>query len=276
VTLFQGKKNRQRESMNCFSVDLRRTRQGYDNQKEENLITATGLYLQVHSLKGSLHETIIWANYEDLQSHCHPWRTNIRVTRGVTTLENHYNRAGCPLRTKSCNTLVKWSGYDQRKENKAMLDEQNYGEKEHLEGRKDQCNMETPHTQSQQCLCNTTTAPTADPLYRADSLPESKQPCGSKQGRETNAEKIWFALKEKNQHQPMIHGWHGKSIAGNKAAPLTVHLLLHLFTLYECMTAHHSSDLLTPQSDNLQRKTNPGKNPIAPPCMHTMAGSEVF
>jgi hypothetical protein len=198
VTLFQGKKNRQRESMNCFSVDLRRTRQGYDNQKEENLITATGLYLQVHSLKGSLHETIIWANYEDLQSHCHPWRTNIRVTRGVTMLENHYNRAGCPLRTKSCDTLVKWSGYDQRKENKAMLDEQNYGEKERLEGRKDQCNMETPHTQSQQRLCNTTTAPTADPLYRADSLLESKQPCGSKQGRETNAEKIWFALKEKN------------------------------------------------------------------------------
>jgi hypothetical protein len=45
VTLFQGKKNRQKESMNCFSVDLRRMRQGHDNQKEGNLITATGLYV---------------------------------------------------------------------------------------------------------------------------------------------------------------------------------------------------------------------------------------
>jgi hypothetical protein len=31
--------------MNYFSVDLRRTRQSHDNQKEENLITATRLYL---------------------------------------------------------------------------------------------------------------------------------------------------------------------------------------------------------------------------------------
>jgi hypothetical protein len=45
TTLFQGKKNRQKGSMNYFSVDLRRTRQSHDNQKEENLITATRLYL---------------------------------------------------------------------------------------------------------------------------------------------------------------------------------------------------------------------------------------
>jgi hypothetical protein len=221
---------------------------------------------------------IIWVNYADLQSHRHPWRTNIRVTWGVTTLENHYNRAGCPLRTKSCNALVKWSSYKQRKQNKTMLNKQNCGEKEHLEGRKDQCNEEnikTPQTQSQRCLCNTTTASIADPLYRTDSLPESKQPRGSKQGGVTDAKKIQFALKEKNQCQLIIYGQHGKSIIGNKAAPLIVHLLLHLFTLYEHMTTHHPSDLLTLQCDDLQRKTNLGKNPTAPPHMHTVTANVV-
>jgi hypothetical protein len=116
---------------------------------------------------------IIWANYADLQSHCHPQKTNTRVTQGVITLENHYDRAGCPLRTKSCNALVKQLDYDQGKENDAMLDKQNYGEKEHSEERKDQHNMEnveTPHTQSQQFLHNATATPTADPLCKTDSF----------------------------------------------------------------------------------------------------------
>jgi hypothetical protein len=90
-------------------------------------------------------------NNADLQSHHHPWRTDTRVTWDVTALGNHYNRAGCPLRTKNCDALIKQSGYDQGRENNAMLDEQNYGRREHLKEKKDQHNkenMEMPHTQS--------------------------------------------------------------------------------------------------------------------------------
>jgi hypothetical protein len=44
MTLFQGKRNRQKISMNCFSADLRRTRQGRDDQEEENLMIVIRLY----------------------------------------------------------------------------------------------------------------------------------------------------------------------------------------------------------------------------------------
>jgi hypothetical protein len=279
MTLFQGRKNRQKGSMNCFPAGLRRTRQGHNDQEEENPMKAARLYFQVHSLKGSLHEMIIWVNYTDLQSHCHPWRTDTRVTWHVTILENHHDRAGCPLEAKSCNAPIKQLDYDQRKENNTMLDKPNYGEREHSEERKDQHNiesMEIPHTQSQQCLRNATATLTAGSLCRTDSLLESKQPHGNTQEGETGAVKIWFALKERNQCQPMVYGWYDKSIIGNKAAPLIVHLFLHIFTLYERMTNHHSSDLLTPQPDNLQWKTNPGKVPTALLQMHTIVSSKVF
>jgi hypothetical protein len=72
--------------------------------------------------------------------------------------------------------LIKRLGYDQGEENNAMLDEQNYGRREHLEEKKDQHNMEMLCAQSQRCLCNATATLTADPLCRTDSLPESEQP----------------------------------------------------------------------------------------------------
>jgi hypothetical protein len=90
-------------------------------------------------------------NYADLQSHCCPPRTDTRVKQGVTILEDHHDRAGCPLRTKSCDALVKWLNYNQGKENDIMLDEQNYGREEYSRGKKDQYdmeNVETPHNQS--------------------------------------------------------------------------------------------------------------------------------
>jgi hypothetical protein len=147
-------------------------------------------------------------------SHCCPQRTDTRVTWDVTILENHYDRAGCPLRMKNCNALVKWSGYDQGKENKAMPDEQNHGRKEHSEGKKDQYNMKnTEMPRTQQCLCNATATPTADPLCRTDPLPESEQPHGNTEEGETGAVKIWFTVRD--QRQPVIYGWHGKSITGN-------------------------------------------------------------
>jgi|HubBroStandDraft_3_1064219.scaffolds.fasta_scaffold296145_1 hypothetical protein len=121
-----------------------------------------------------------------------------------------------------------------------------------------------------------TTAPIADPLYRTNSLLEIEQPHGSKQEGETGAEKIQFALKETNQCWPMIYGQQGESIIGNKAVPLIVHLLLHLFTPYGRMAAHCSSDLFTPQPDNSQWKTNSGKDSTALSCTHTMADSDVF
>jgi hypothetical protein len=52
MALFREEKNRQERSMNHFSVDLRRTRQGHDNQKEENLTTATGLSPALRRSKG--------------------------------------------------------------------------------------------------------------------------------------------------------------------------------------------------------------------------------
>jgi hypothetical protein len=121
ATLFQGKKNRQKRSIDYFSVALKRAGQSYDDQKKENLITTTRLYFWLHSLEGSLHETITWVNYAGLQSHCCPQRTNTRVTWDVTILEDHYNRAECPLRTKSCDALVKWLDYDQEKERMPCL-----------------------------------------------------------------------------------------------------------------------------------------------------------
>jgi hypothetical protein len=165
-------------------------------------------------------------------------------------LENHYDRAGCPFRTKSCNALVKWSDYDQEKENDAILDKQNYAGKEYSEGRKDQHNphmenMETPHTQ--RCPHNTTATLTADLLCKTGSSQESKQPCGNTQEGKTGTTEARFALKEINQHQPMVYGGRSESIIGNKGVPLIVCLLLHLFTLYKCMTAYHFSDPFTPQ-----------------------------
>jgi hypothetical protein len=148
-----------------------------------------------------------------LQSHCHPQRTNTRVTQGVNTLENHYDRAGCPLRTKSCNALVKWSDYDQGKGNDAMLDKQNHGEKEHLEERKDRHNkknIETPYTQSQQCLYDATATPTADLLCRTDSLQESKQPHGNTQEGETGTVKTQLTLRRTDQRQPMVYSGQSK------------------------------------------------------------------
>jgi hypothetical protein len=136
--------------------------------------------------------------------------------------------------------------------------------------------MKILHAQSQQYSRDTTTASTIGPLYGTDSLPESERPRGRKPGGETDAEKIQFALKRKNQRQPIIHGQYGESIIGDKAALLIVHLLLHLFTLYERMTAHHSSDLPTPLSDDLQRKNNPGRNPTAPPHTRAMADLDIF
>jgi hypothetical protein len=78
MTLFQRKKNRQKASKNCFSVDLRRMRQGHDDQKEENLITATRLHFRVHSQGGSPHETYIQVNYANLQSQC------VKLPRGLS------------------------------------------------------------------------------------------------------------------------------------------------------------------------------------------------
>jgi hypothetical protein len=81
VMPFQRRENRQKRSMDYFSVALRRAGRSHDNQKKEKLIIAIRLYFWVHSLGGSLHETIIWANYADLQSHYCPQRTNTRVTQ---------------------------------------------------------------------------------------------------------------------------------------------------------------------------------------------------
>jgi hypothetical protein len=218
VTLFQREKNRQKASKNCFSVDHRRARQGHDDQKEGNLITVTGLYLWVHSLEGPLHEIIIWAVCTDLQSYHCPQRTNTRVTWDVTVLEDHYNRAGCPLKTENRNALIKQLGHDQGKGNNIMLDKQSYRRREHLEEEKGQQNTEnteTPRTQSRQCLGNITATLTADPLCRTDSLLESEQPCGNTKEGETGTVKIRFTLKERNQCQPMIYGWHNESIIGN-------------------------------------------------------------
>jgi hypothetical protein len=235
----------------------------------------------VHSLEESLHETIIWANYADLKSHCCPQRTNIRVTQGVTTLENPYARAGCPPRTKSCDALIRQLDYDQGKENNAMLNEQNYGGRKYSEGEKDQHNphmenIETPHTQSQQCLHNSTATLAADLLCKTGSFKESEQPCGNTQGGKTGTVKTWFTLEETNQHQPMAYDGCDKNITGNKGAPLIVYLLLHLFTLYECMTAHHPSNTFIPQPDYWQCKSNSGKDPTALPHTCTTADSEVF
>jgi hypothetical protein len=160
-----------------------------------------------------------------------------------------------------------------------MLDERNYGGREHSEERKDQHNMENteaPHTHSQQCLHDTTATLTADPLCRTDSLLESKQPHGNTQEGETGAMRIWFALKETNQRQPMVYGRHSESITGNKAVPLIVLLLLHLFTLYECMTTCCPFNSFTLQPDYLQFRNNPGKNPTTLPSTHNMADLEVF
>jgi hypothetical protein len=261
LALCLEKKDKRERSMNCFSVDLRRMRQRHNNQKEESPTTTTERYLQTHSLKRPLYEMITRVDYENSQNHCRPWRTNFRVTWDVTRLENHYNRAGCPLRTKNYDVPIERSEYDQRKENKAMPNEQNHWGKEGLEGREDRHDEENTkilHAQSQQYPCNTTAASIIGPLYGTDSLRESEQPRGSEPRGETDAEKIRFAL------------------IGNKVAPLIVHLLLHLFTLYERITAHHSFDLPTPQSGDLQRKTNPGRNPADPLRAHTVADSNVF
>jgi hypothetical protein len=137
LALFREKKSRRERSMNCFSVDLRKMRQRHNDQKEENPTTTTRWYLRTHSLKRPLYEMITWVDHENSQNHCRPWRTNFRVTWDVTRLENHYNRAGCPLRTKNCDAPVERSEYDQRKENKAMLNEQNHWGKECLKGRED-------------------------------------------------------------------------------------------------------------------------------------------
>jgi hypothetical protein len=74
----------------------------------------------------------------------------------------------------------------------------------------------------------------------------------------------------------MIYGGCNKSITEKKAAPLIVHLLLHLFTLYKCMTTHHLPNPFILQPDYLQCKINPGKDPTALPHMHTVADLEVF
>jgi hypothetical protein len=148
-----------------------------------------------------------------------------------------------------------------------------------MEERKDQHKMEnkeTPHAQSQQCLCNTTATQMTDLLCRTDSHQESKQPCGNTQEGETGTMKTWLTLKETNQRQPMIYGGCNKSITEKKAAPLIVHLLLHLFTLYKCMTTHHLPNPFILQPDYLQCKINPGKDPTALPHMHTVADLEVF
>jgi hypothetical protein len=274
--------------MKYFSISLSMAAWDHNTQKEETLITtATGLYFLGHLPEGSPCRAIIRANHADLQGHHCPLSSNTRVTQGVTTLENHHDRAGCPLRTKSCNALVRQSDYNQEKQNDGMLDEQNYGGKEYSEERKDQhgpCmeNMEIPHTQPQHRLYNATATLTADPLHKTGSSQESEQPCGNTQEGETGAMKTWFALKETNQHQPMVYGEHSKSITGNKGAPLIVFLLLHLFTLYEHMTAHHFPDPFTPQQ-RLQSpqfgyspcETNSGKNPTAWSYAHHATALEI-
>ena len=67
-----------------------------------------------------------------------------------------------------------------------------------------------------------------------------------------------------------------KNITGNKGAPLIVYLLLHLFTLYECMTAHHPSNTFIPQPDYWQCKSNSGKDPAALSHTHTVVDLDVF
>jgi hypothetical protein len=266
ITLFQREGTDRKEARTASLLTAEEQGKVMTTRKGKDLTVAIRPCLWVHSPERPLQEMIIWAVCADLQSHRCPQRTDTRVTWDVTILENHYDRAGCPLRMKNCDALVEWSRHDQGKENKAVLDEQNHGRKEHPEGRKDPYNMknmETPHTQ--QCLRNATATLTADLLCGTDSLPESKQPCGNTEEGETGAANIQFTLRD--QHQPAIYGWHGENITGNQAAPLIIYLFVHIVTLHERMTAHCSADLLAPQPDNLQWKTNPGRVPIAP--LHT-------